>query len=115
MNKFTSMLASDPTQTLGARAENLAKSAVLEVNSFISNLEKEKLQLENKLNDLTDLAPENTYSLRPGTKDFNAAGWVKELHATRMEIAIKNEELIEAQAIYNEWFAPTAKPAEKAN
>ena len=105
MSKFAKMLSADSNATLGTRAKNLADSAVLEVESFIANLRKEKLQLNTKLNDLTDLAPENTYSLRPGSKDFNAAKWVAELHKTKMDIALKDVELKEAQAIYDEWFA----------
>lgn len=104
MSKFAKMLSADSSATLGTRAKNLADSAVLEVESFIANLRKEKLQLNTKLNDLTDLAPENTYSLRPGSKDFNAAKWVAELHKTKMDIALKEVELKEAQAIYDEWF-----------
>ncbi len=109
MSKFASMLSADSSATLGNRAKNLADSAVLEVESFIANLRKEKLQLNSKLNDLTDLAPENTYSLRPGSADFNPAKWVRELHQTRMDIALKEIELAEAQAIYDEWFAETPK------
>lgn len=109
MSKFAKMLSADSSATLGNRAKNLADSAVLEVESFIANLRKEKLQLNSKLNDLTDLAPENTYSLRPGSSDFNPAKWVKELHQTRMDIALKEIELAEAQAIYDEWFSETPK------
>ncbi len=108
MSKFANMLSADSSATLGNRAKNLADSAVLEVESFIANLRKEKLQLNSKLNDLTDLAPENTYSLRPGSADFNPAKWVRELHQTRMDIALKEIELAEAQAIYDEWFAEEA-------
>lgn len=105
MSKFAKMLSADSSTTLGNRAKNLADSAVLEVESFIANLRKEKLQLNSKLNDLTDLAPENTYSLRPGSANFNAANWVRELHQTKMELSLKEIELAEAQAIYDEWFS----------
>lgn len=108
MSKFAKMLSADSSATLGNRAKNLADSAVLEVESFIANLRKQKLQLNSKLNDLTDLtdlAPENTYSLRPGSADFNPVKWVRELHQTRMDIALKEVELAEAQAIYDEWFS----------
>jgi hypothetical protein len=113
MNKFGKMLSADSSATLGTRAKNLADSAVLEVEAFISNLKREKIKLENKINDLTDLAPENTYSLRPGGEDFDAAKWMKELHKTRMDIALKQVELEEAQAIYDEWFAPSEETVKK--
>ena len=43
MSKFANMLSADSSATLGNRAKNLADSAVLEVESFIANLRKEKL------------------------------------------------------------------------
>lgn len=114
MSKFVNMLSADSNSTLGNRAKNLADSAVLEVESFIANLRKEKLQLNTKLNDLTDLAPENTYDLRPGGKNFDAGKWVAELHRVRMDLALKEVQLAEAQAIYDEWFAEDVAPAKKA-
>ena len=113
MSKFARMLSADSSATLGNRAKNLADATVLEVESFISNLKKEKLQLNSKLNDLTDLAPENTYSLRPGGDNFKPAEWVRELHKTRMDIALKEIELAEAQAIYDEWFVDEAPKTKK--
>ena len=112
MSKFVSMLSADSDSTLSKRAKNLAESAIIEVETFIQNLRKEKLQLNGKLNDLTDLAPENTYDLRPGGKNFDASKWVAELHKVRMDLALKDIELQEAQAIYDEWFAEEA-PAKK--
>lgn len=113
MNKFVKMLSAGSKETLTVRAQGIANESVLEVETFIQDLKREKLQLVNKYNKLTDLAPDNKYSLRPGGDDFNAKTWVKELHTIRMEIAIKEEELVEAQAIYDEWFAPTPVSAEE--
>ena len=110
MSKFANMLSAGNKETLGARAKGLADEAVLEVETFIQNLRREKIQLNNKLNNLTDLAPDNTYSLRPGGKDFKASAWVKELHQTRMDIKLKAIELEEAQAIYDEWFVEDEAP-----
>lgn len=114
MSKFEKMLSADNSATLGNRAKNIAEAAVLEVDSFISNLKKERLQLNSKLNDLTDLAPENTYSLRPGGADFNPAIWVRELHQIKMDIALKEIELAEAQSIFDEWFSPETPEGVKA-
>ena len=114
MSKFVSMLSADSDSTLSKRAKNLAESAIIEVETFIQNLRKEKLQLNGKLNDLTDLAPENTYDLRPGGKNFDASKWIAELHKVRMDLALKDIELQEAQAIYDEWFAEEAAPVKKS-
>lgn len=104
MNKFAQTLSSSNADIKQARAQSLSDSTVLEVESFIQNLKREKLQLANRLNNLTDLAPDNSYSLRPGSKDFKPAEWVKELHKTRMDLKLKTIELEEADAIFNEWF-----------
>ena len=113
MSKFAKMLSADSSAVLGNRAKNLAESAVLEVDSFISNLRKEKLQLNSKINDLTDLAPENTFSLRPGSPDFDPAKWIAELHRTKMMLTLKEMEIQEAQDIYDEWFADEEVPTKK--
>lgn len=104
MNKFSSMLSASDKSIKEARAKALGEETQLEVDAFITNLRREKGKLNNKINDLTDLAPDNTYSLRPGTKGFDAAKWMAELHQTRMDIALKEIEITEAEAIHAEWF-----------
>ena len=104
MSKFEKMISSSSSATLANRASDLAEDVVLELNSFINNLKKEKSKLKSTINKLTDLAPENTTSLRPGHPDFEPAKWVSELHQCRMDLALKEVELKEAEAIYNEYF-----------
>ncbi len=104
MSKFEKMISSSSSATLANRASDLAEDVVLELNSFINNLKKEKSKLKSTINKLTDLAPENTTSLRPGHPDFEPAKWVSELHQCRMDLALKEVELAEAEAIYNEYF-----------
>ena len=105
MSKFIKDLSASNDQIKKSRAKMLADSTVLEVESFIQSLKKEKLELENKIANLTDLAPDNSYSLRPGGENFDPKEWIKELHTTKMEIALKTIELQEAQSIYAEWFS----------
>jgi polysaccharide deacetylase 2 family uncharacterized protein YibQ len=109
MSKFTNMISASNSATLMSRSEDLAEEVVLELNSFINNLKKEKSQLKNKINKLTDLAPENSTSLRPGHADFEPSEWVKNLHQHRMDLALKEVELTEAQAIYDEYFGEEAE------
>ena len=104
MSKFVSMLSQDSKSTLSQRAEILAEEALTEVQDFMNKLKREKRELTSQILNLTDLAPENTYSLRPSSKDFKAKEWVAELHQCRMDLALKEIELKEAQAIYDEWF-----------
>ncbi|MEN6292320.1 MAG: hypothetical protein ABFD07_09960 [Methanobacterium sp.] len=104
MSKFVNMLSASDSAIKETRAKQLAEDTVLEVDSFINNLKRELSKLNNKLTSLTDLAPDNTYSLRPGSKDFDASRWVNELHETKMEIKLKTIELEVASEIRNEWF-----------
>jgi len=104
MSKFVETLSASNQEIKEARAEMIAEETVIEVQQFVSNLKKEKLQLRNKITKLTDLAPDNSYSLRPGGKDFNAAKWVQELHQAKMDLKLKDIALAEAEAIMDEWF-----------
>lgn len=104
MSKFVEKLAASGDSIKKDRAEMLAEETVIEVQQFVSGLKKDKLKLKNKINKLTDLAPDNTYSLRPGGADFNAEKWVKELHQAKMDLKLKEISLAEAESIMNEWF-----------
>lgn len=111
MNKFSSMLSASNDNIKTTRAQSLAEATSLEVEAFISSLKRERNQLNSKLTNLTDLAPDNTYSLRPGAKDFDAAKWVKELHTTRMDLSLLDIKIKEAEAINKEWFSEAAATA----
>lgn len=102
--KFEQMLSASDGKIKETRAKQLADDTILEVDSFINDLKRELSRLNNKLNSLTDLAPDNTYSLRPGSSDFDASKWMKELHETKMDIKLKTIELEVAREIKNEWF-----------
>ena len=104
MSKFVETLSASNQTIKEARAEMIAEETVIEVQQFVSNLKKEKLQLKNKITKLTDLAPDNSYSLRPGGKDFNSAQWVQELHKAKMDLKLKEIALAEAEGIMTEWF-----------
>ncbi len=108
MNKFASTLSASNADIKSQRATLVAESTSDEVDTLISVLRKEKRALESKLNNLTDLAPDNTYSLRPGSKDFDAAKWVKEYHQTKMDLKLKVIELETAEEIKKEWFTVEA-------
>ena len=104
MSKFAKTLSASDSSIKAARAQMLADTTVLEVDSLISNLKREVNQLKNKIVQLTDLAPDNTYSLRPGGKDYDPVKWVSQLHQCKLDLKLKEIELTEAEAIKSEWF-----------
>ena len=103
-NKFSKMLSASNGDIKTARAQILAESTLDAVDSFVQALKRERNMLRTTLANLTDLAPENTYSLRPGSEKFDASAWVKELHKTTMELQLKEVELTVANNIKKEWF-----------
>lgn len=107
MNKFAQTLSSSDKSIKQARAQMLSDTTVLEVEAKVSNLKREVNTLKNKITSLTDLAPDNTYSLRPGGKDYNPVKWVDELHQTKIDLRLKVIELEVAEEIYTEWFTET--------
>jgi hypothetical protein len=109
-NKFASMLSASNNTIKTSRAEALAESTILEVDSFINSLKKERHTLKTKITSLTDLAPDNTYSLRPGSANFDAVKWMTELHTTKMQLELLEVKIKVAEDIHNEWFAEEATP-----
>lgn len=103
-NKFITTLSASDTTIKTIRASLLAQEAKIEANTLVQNLERDMLVLEGKIASLTDLAPETTYSLKPGGENFDAAKWVKELHDTKMKVKLKEIALAEARGIVEEWF-----------
>lgn len=102
--KFATQLAASDKNIKEARAGLLAKQAKRAAENKVRDLEDEVDSLETKILNLTDLAPDTTYSLRPGGKDFDAEGWVNKLHEAMLEIELKKIELAQAEAILGEWF-----------
>ncbi len=104
-NKFINTISASDSTIKTTRASLLAQEARIEANTLVQNLERDMLVLEGKIASLTDLAPETTYSLKPGGDNFNAAVWVKDLYETKMKMKLKEIALNEARSIVEEWFS----------
>ena len=104
MSRFISQIAASNGDIKQTRAKGLAASAELEATTLVQNLTREVLRLEAKIEDLSDLAPDTTHSLKLGGDNFNPAQWVKDMHETEMELMLKNVELTSAKKLYAKWF-----------
>lgn len=104
MNKFVSTLSASNSSIKESRATILSEQTEIEASTMLQNLKKEKLTLQSKISQMTDLHPETSDSLRPGGKAFDPAKWIKDLHTCKMQLKLKQIELDEAQALYDEWF-----------
>jgi hypothetical protein len=103
-NKFIKLISDNGNGTLIRRAEILSTAAEVAQQNIVNQLKQQKNQLEMKVSNLTDFAPETTDSLRPGNKDWDAAKWAKELQETKEQLYDINIQLKIAEDTYNEFF-----------
>ena len=102
MNKFEKMLTSD--SVYNKRVEILSKTAELAQKNLINDLKTTKEELELKIFNLTDLAPDSSDSLRPGSKNWNAARWAKSLQETKQSLHMCKIQLDIANKTLDEYF-----------
>lgn len=103
-NKFIKLISDNGSGTLIRRAETISTAAEVAQQNIVNQLKQQKSQLEMKVINLTDFAPETTDSLRPGDKDWDAANWAKELQETKEQLYDINIQLKIAEETYNEFF-----------
>ena len=104
MNKFTELISNNGESTLMKRASILAESAELAQNSLINKLKSTKAELELELDKLTDLAPETTDSLRPGSKNWNPEQWVKRMQEINEDLYNLEIQITIAEKTYKNYF-----------
>ena len=104
MNKFTSLISNTGNDTLKRRAENIAQTAEIAQQNLVNKLKQRKAEISLNIENLTDLAPENTESLRPGSKDWNPETWVKQLQEAKEEQYAIAIQLKLAQETFDEYF-----------
>ena len=112
-NKFISRLAGNGDAVKLRRAQVVSESARIAQEALVNNIKAQLNRLEVQLEQLTDLAPETTDSLRPGA-GFQASDWVKGVQALKREIRDTKLDLETAEATYNEWFGTEVAQAPAA-
>lgn len=108
-NKFTNLIAANPDQTLQRRAAAIATSAEIAQQNIVNALKQKKTDLELKITNLTDFAPESKDSLRPGSKDWDAKQWALDLQDAKQDLYYVNIQLKIAQETYDEYFKEESK------
>ena len=105
MSKFAKTLTQSNKAIKAARANIIAASAEESQNDIVRVLRKEKRDLEFRLLNLTDVAPDSELSLRVVKADFNPTKLFSEIQEVKVNLATKNVELNLAEETYKEWFA----------
>ena len=103
MNKFLKSI-SNGSSTLQKRAKSLNTAAEVAQSNLVNFLKNEITKLELRESDLTDLSPETTDSLRPGSKGWDAEKWVKDLQEVRQSLYDLRIQYNIAQDTYDEFF-----------
>lgn len=104
MKKFQQLISSNSNEALVRRAESITTGAEIAQQNLVNNLKQKKIEIELKIANLTDLAPEDTTSLRPGSKDWDAQKWVSDLQNAKQELYMVNMQLKLAEETYDEYF-----------
>ena len=103
-NKFVQLISSNGGEVLKRRAGSLATSAEIAQQTIVNDLKNKVASLELKLSDLTDLAPDSTDSLRPGSKGWDPTTWATEVQNVKQQLYQVKIQLTLAEETYNEFF-----------
>ena len=109
MNKFTKLITDGADKTLQRRAEAVSTSAEIAQQNLVNKLKLEKSNLELKITNLTDLAPDSKDSLRPCDANWDPNAWVTNLQRTKQDLYNVTIQLDIAQKTYDEFFKEEAE------
>ena len=109
MNKFTKIITEGADKTLQRRAEAVSTAAEIAQQNLVNKLKLEKSNLELKITNLTDLAPDSKDSLRPWGPNGKAVTWVTELQRVKQDLYNVTIQLEIAQKTYVEFFKEEAE------
>jgi hypothetical protein len=113
MKKFQEIISDNTNASLKRRAAQISTSAEIAQQNLVNALKQEKTNIELKIAGLTDLAPDTTDSLRPGSKDWDAVKWVKDLQTAKQELYQIDIQLKLAQETFDEYFTENADTDKK--
>lgn len=105
MNKFQNLIGGSTDSVKSNRTTLLAKSTMNAANQNINKIENQINEVEMDIERITDVAPENTYDLRPGGKNFSPNKWVSDITVFKLKLYKLYIELEIAKNIRDEWFS----------
>lgn len=108
MKKFQELISDNTSASLKRRAAQIATSAEIAQQNLVNAIKQEKTNVELKIEALKDLAPDSTDSLRPGSKNWDAVKWVKDLQSAKQELYQIEIQLKLAQETFDEYFTEDA-------
>ena len=104
MNKFERLICNNSNVVLARRAANITTNAKIAQQTIINDLTQKLMDVELRIADATDFAPDSTVSLTPGSKNWDAKVWAQNLQKLKMEKYNIEINLKLAQETYDEFF-----------
>ena len=113
MKKFQELISDNTSASLKRRAAQIATSAEIAQQNLVNSLKQDKTNIELRIAALTDLAPDTSDSLRPGTENWDAVKWVRDLQNAKQELYEVSIQLDIAEKTFNEYFVDNATDSNK--
>lgn len=105
MNKFQKMIITSNSKIKEFRGNIIATKVERSHKKVVDKLKDEVLDLQDKLNSLSDIYPDSELTLRVTSKDFNPDTWAAELQEVKLALALKEQELELAEETTKEFFS----------
>jgi hypothetical protein len=104
MGKFNKFIARNGDQIIGDRAKRVAKLAEAAQQNLIREKEKQIMELEDRLEAMLDMSPDNRFSLKIG-ETFDADAFVKQFNEISIKLELHRRELDIMTDIQDELFS----------
>lgn len=102
-SKFFRHLTKNSKEVTETRAKVIVRQAKTAQEKLLNNLKTDKENLELKLEELNDVFPNSTMTLKVA-EGFNAERWVEDIQNTKIALLNNQVELKAAEETFNEWF-----------
>lgn len=109
MSKFETNLSKNADEVKKQRAKIITEETAACQTDLVNKYQAEKRQLELKLLNLSDVSPDNTYSLRPAGPSYDAQKWVNEMQNLKFDLLANSVNLQIALKTQEEWFKDEKK------
>lgn len=92
------------TNAYETRKVAIEQKAKIATESIVNALKSQRANIELRIADLLDFAPETADSMRPGTPNWDAQQWAVDLQNLSVERDEVKRQLEIAENTYNEYF-----------
>ena len=102
--KFYANLVLEAKGIKEQRAHIMTRNTMRSQAAIIQGIQKRLDDIDEKELNLTDLSPENTYSLKPGGNNFTSQAWTEELQGLGIRRREVQVEMDVAMENFEKWF-----------